>query len=392
MLEDIVLSDSLRYEQHALIYGADDPIRIEGALGAALLCALLVDTEEGNRRKIAIDSDEDKQEWINRYEREVRREEWGLLPVEIDKLSEAYVTFISDDDILPAICPNIRLADLAFELLSFYMHYLVIETFQPSIFDAVPFHEPFAEWLLDAARFETQRQRLLTIDWTEPASVYALYEELSNDERPTTNDQSPTFCFDGYSADNVIERYWSWLWQQIQQLAAQEPNSKAALARYTKRVLAQETNITFLQNEIDSLTNDDQKTFGQWIEKWNSFITRRLKPQREIRFWVNGVPQKTQTQLTEYLRLQEQTEYHYKRLASAVYALRYLGYVRRKITDKDMRQWLSEHLNIDYTLRNTSSQYMRAWRENSRYERFVQDHIQLLANYGIYHFTSPESD
>ena len=94
----------------------------------------------------------------------------------------------------------------------------------------------------------------------------------------------------------------------------------------------------------------------------------------------------------EYLRLQEKSEYHYKRLASAVYALRYLGYVRRKITDKDMRQWLSEHLNIDYTLRNTSSQYMRAWRENSRYARFVQDHVQLLANYGINHFASPEEE
>ena len=57
MLEDIVLSDSLRYEGHKLIYGTDDPIRIEGAFGAAILCALLVDTEEGNRRAIAIDSE-----------------------------------------------------------------------------------------------------------------------------------------------------------------------------------------------------------------------------------------------------------------------------------------------------------------------------------------------
>ena len=157
-------------------------------------------------------------------------------------------------------------------------------------------------------------------------------------------------------------------------------------------MLGQETDIAFLQNEIDALSPEDQKCFGQWIEKWNTFVTRRLKPQHEVRFWVEGVPQKTQTQLIEYLRLQEQSEYHYKRLASAVYALRYLGYVRRKITDKDMRQWLSEHLNIDYTLRNTSSQYMRAWRENSRYARFVQDHVQLLANYGINHLASPEEE
>ena len=57
-----------------------------------------------------------------------------------------------------------------------------------------------------------------------------------------------------------------------------------------------------------------------------------------------------------------------------------------------MRQWLSEHLNIDYTLRNTSSQYMRAWRENSRYAPFVQDHIRLLANYGINRFSALDEE
>ena len=37
-----------------------------------LLCALLVDSEEGNRRAIAIDSDEDKLAWIKRYARFVQ--------------------------------------------------------------------------------------------------------------------------------------------------------------------------------------------------------------------------------------------------------------------------------------------------------------------------------
>lgn len=405
MLEDIILSDSIRYEAHTLILDipSAEPIRIEGAFGAALLCALLVDTDEGNRRAIAIDSDEDKAEWIRRYEREVRREEWGLLPVEVNMLCDAYLAFAADDDLLSSICPNVLLAQLAFDLIAFYMRYLVVETFRPTIFEAVPFREPFAAWLLEAARLETRRQRLLAIDWTDPAIVYDLVHEISNDQSQITrnevnraleaeNNQSPTFVFSGHSADDVMTRYWTWLWQQVRQLASQEPNSRAALARYTKYVLAQETDLAFLQSEIDALIPDDQKHFGQWIERWNTFITRQLKPQREIRFWTNGVPQKTQTQLIEYLRLQEQSEYHYKRLASAVYALRYLGYVRRKLSDKDMRQWLSEHLNIDYTLRNTSSQYMRAWRENSRYAPFVHDHIRLLANYGINRFSALDEE
>jgi len=387
MLEDIILSDSIRYEAHTLIVDmpSAEPIRIKGAFGAALLCALLVDTEEGNLRAIAIDTEEEKQQWIRRYEREVRREEWGLLPVEVDMLCDAYLALVADDNILSAICPNVLLANLAFEQLSFYMRYLVVETFRPTIFEAVPFQEPFASWLLEAARIETRRQRLLAIDWTDPAIV----ADLALTDK---TDDTPTFIFDGHSADDVMTRYWTWLWQQIQQLASQEPNSRAALARYSKLVLAQETDTAFLQSEIDALCPEDQKRFGQWIDRWNTFVTRSLKPQREVRFWVNGVPQKTQTQLIEYLRLQERSEYHYKRLASAVYALRYLGYVRRKISDKDMRQWLSEHLDIDYTLRNTSSQYMRAWRENRRYAPFVQDHVRLLANYGITRFAAPDEE
>ena len=53
-----------------------------------------------------------------------------------------------------------------------------------------------------------------------------------------------SFC----GADDVMDRYWSWLWQQVQQLASQEPNSKAALARYSKLVLGQETDIALCKH------------------------------------------------------------------------------------------------------------------------------------------------
>ena len=58
MLEDFIFSDRLRYEQHAFILDLPDDtsLRLEGVLGAALLSAKFVDTDEGNRRGIAIDS------------------------------------------------------------------------------------------------------------------------------------------------------------------------------------------------------------------------------------------------------------------------------------------------------------------------------------------------
>ena len=81
MLEDYQINDHLRYEGHYLKV-ADGEAQIGGVMGAALLCALLVDTEEGNRRGIAIRSEIEKRAWIATYEREVLREEWGLLSKE----------------------------------------------------------------------------------------------------------------------------------------------------------------------------------------------------------------------------------------------------------------------------------------------------------------------
>ena len=75
MLEDYILNDRLSYADHYLHVTGDDELQIGGVLGAAILCAMLVDTEEGNRRMIAIDTEAEQRAWITRYEREVRRNE-----------------------------------------------------------------------------------------------------------------------------------------------------------------------------------------------------------------------------------------------------------------------------------------------------------------------------
>ncbi len=59
MLENYVFSAEVRYEGHVLYYSSpafDEPMRIEGVLGAALTCAMLADTDEGERRKLVPDA------------------------------------------------------------------------------------------------------------------------------------------------------------------------------------------------------------------------------------------------------------------------------------------------------------------------------------------------
>ena len=179
MLEDYIISDSLRYSSHGLEFR---DMRLEGALGAAMVSALLVGTEEGTKRGIAIATEAERRQWISRYEEEVLRDDWGLLFKELDMLHNAYVELAVDDLSLTDICPNIRLLDLALQLLETYMQHLVSEEAYAHVWEAYPWKSPFAEWLFEASQIETRRQRLLHVDWTDMPEVIALVDHLQPDQ------------------------------------------------------------------------------------------------------------------------------------------------------------------------------------------------------------------
>ena len=170
MLEDYIINEQIRYENHYLKVAQTD-IEIGGVTGAALLSALIVDTEEGVRRGIAIDSDAERMAWIAKYEREVRRDEWGLIGTEVELLSNAHIEIATSDVTWADICPNVRLLDLAFEIVTTYMQYLTQEIFKDHIWEYCPWETPFSQWLLNAAYAETRRQQFLHTNWTDAAQV-----------------------------------------------------------------------------------------------------------------------------------------------------------------------------------------------------------------------------
>lgn len=271
MLEDIILSDSLRYESHALIYGTDDPIRIEGAFGAALLCALLVDTEEGNCRGIAIDSNEDKTEWIKRYEREVRREGWGLIDEEVNMLADAYEQLAFSENAIPDICHHNRLLiDLAYSLLVHYMNHLVIEQYGAHIWEYTKWENPFSQWLIKAIYDESERQAMIHINWLDPPIVTA----LPTQETPTT----PTMSFEGEAADDILKRYYDWLWTSLVAQTAEQPDAKTQLDSAKADILDRETHFAFLNDQIALMDSEDQVLFRKWMSRWINFVKDKLTP------------------------------------------------------------------------------------------------------------------
>ena len=380
MLEDYQINDKLRYEGHYLKM-ADSDMQIGGALGAALLCALLVDTEEGKRRGIAIFSEAERQAWIEKYEREVLVDAWGLLSKEVELLSDAYIQLTTSEMVLTDVCPNIRILDLAQGLMVTYMQYLTREMYKDHIWECKPWAAPFAAWLLDAARLETRRQRFLKMDWTDAALVTAL-AELPDEQ------EEPTFFFEGESAADIQSRYLKWVWTEYQMMIREMPGVEPRAAKHRNYVAEQETDWAYMQDEVAMLTDEQKQLWAQWMVDWTKYVNSQLRPQKPVLFWEQEVSEERQNQLIRFLLLQEKEWDYFKCLSASIYALRQLGYVRRACQPKDIVRWMSEHLSKDYTEKNNRDQFVRAWKELGRYTEEVKHFVKLLEGYGIRKITS----
>ena len=389
LLDNYIISPVLIYESHRLIYSPEneEPIEFGGILAAAILAALIVDTEEGDARGIALDTDAEREEFFARYEREVRRDDWGYLTAEVEQLRDNYVQIAVGTNTLNDLSPNMRLLSLAMDLTVAYMRRLVVETYCEHIWEKVPWEAPFAQWLIDAARVETRRQRYLHVDWTDASMV----DQLAEISDEIEGIEHLTFFFEGEKAEEIMDRYLHWLSDEYVAMKQEIPGARITSAD-RKRIFAQETDWSFFSDETEGIEPSEQKQWHRWLTEWTKFLMERLLPQKEIRFWADDVPEATQEHLLYHLQMMEQHPAHFRDLTAAIYAMRQLGYVRRKCSDHDMRQWLSEHLRLDYTARNNASQFRRAMKEHGRYTPEVRDEVIALETMGYFRFQAPSKE
>ena len=376
MLEDYIINDQIRYENHYLKVAQTD-IEIGGVTGAALLSALIVDTEEGARRGIAIDTQMEQMAWIAKYEREVRRDEWGLIGTEVELLHNAHIELATSEVRWADICPNVRLLDLALHLVMTYMQYLSVETFKNHIWECCSWKAPFAQWLMSAAQEEKRRQQFLRMDWTDPVQVNELYEDLQRE----TNEL--VFIFEGEDAEDIYKRYFTWLWSVYQAQVREIPGERPRSVKHRNFVVEQETDWTFMAEEIKGLDDAQQQLWAQWMINWQKYITKHLKPEKPVLFWEKEVSEEQQKQLTQYLRVQEKEWDYFQSLSAAIYALRQMGYVRRACSVRDITRWMTEELVKDYSTKNNHDQFVRAWKELGRYSPEVKEVVEKLKENGV---------
>ena len=280
LLDNYIFSPSLRYEGHKLIYTPENegPIEFGGMLAASVLCALLSVTDEGETRGIVLDTPEGRNDFFKRYEKEVIADNGGLFTTEVQMLSEAYLEFTGEEGLLLQLCRNDRILDLAVGLTVEYMERLVRERVGEHIYDVAPWTEPFAQWLFNAGYVEARRQYLLSINWTDAPAVYALAEELQKEPSWSASNQSPLFVFDDLSAEQVLNGYWNWLWETVQQEANRYPDAKKRLIEYKQLILQHETNYDDLKPEMKDFTPDQINLFRSWMNQWTDFVKQQIKP------------------------------------------------------------------------------------------------------------------
>ncbi len=280
LLDNYIFSPSLRYEGHKLIYTPENegPIEFGGMLAASVLCALLSVTDEGETRGIVLDTPQGRNDFFKRYEKEVIADNGGLFTTEVQMLSEAYLEFTGEEGLLLQLCRNDRILDLALGLTVEYMERLVRERVGEHIYDVAPWTEPFAQWLFNAGYVEARRQYLLSINWTDAPAVYALAEELQKEPSWIASDQSPLFVFDDLSAEQVLNGYWNWLWETVQQEANRYPDAKKRLIEYKQLILQHETNYDDLKPEMKDFTTDQINLFRSWMNQWTDFVKQQIKP------------------------------------------------------------------------------------------------------------------
>lgn len=280
LLDDYRFSDTLRYENYRLIYSPKPEERMEigGFLGAAVLGALLYGKEEGRERGIFLNVRDGRKEFFERYEDETLHENGGLFSTEVNALSEAYMELNGELTLLLTICGNDRLYDLAFGLMIDYMEQLVKEQVCEHIYDLVPWNQPFAQWLYDAGFVETRRQHLLAIEWTDPAIVCALADEFTDEQSPFAPDDVPSFIFEGERAEDLLNAYYQWLMNEIEQKAALYPDANVQRAAFKAKALESELNYDFLKPEIGQLQPAHLNLFRKWMNQWTEFVKTQIQP------------------------------------------------------------------------------------------------------------------
>lgn len=245
----------------------EEPFNFGGFFATAVMAAFLVNTDEGDARRLRLDSDEALAEFFDRYESEVLRDDWGYLRAELMQLHDVYVQLAISSVTLEQLCSNARLLSLIMHLVECYMLHLVKEEACEHIWQAQPWTAPFAQWLWAAVHTETLRQRYLHTDWLDAADVMAVVS-------PPAEPQ-PTFFFEGEEAEEIISRYYEWLSREYEAQTKEIPG-KQVTDEDREFILSQETDFAFLDDELASLSPDQRLLWQRWLDAWSVFIRGKL--------------------------------------------------------------------------------------------------------------------
>jgi hypothetical protein len=84
--------------------------------------------------------------------------------------------------------------------------------------------------------------------------------------------------FEGEAADDIMNRYYNWLWSSLVAQTSEMPDAKVQLDHAKADILDSEIHFAYLNDQIARMDPADQILFRKWMSGWINFIKDKLTP------------------------------------------------------------------------------------------------------------------
>lgn len=367
------------YHDHRL--GLND-FESTGFAAAAWLATAIVASEEGDQRGVVrLNTPEEQQELMLRYEDETYREDGGLLRDEAQALYIWMKKIDETEDLLGALFFSCRQRDLWMELCRNYMQMLVERELKQEVGSIIPMTDlsNFTEWLMVKQARWTKMLMIRRINWLNLDSLQAFVAQVENDpnylESGVPQSDLITHIEPGKKEQEIFDEYYECR-RMEHSTRAERPSDKEWLAIEQTPVFSEEDMAGFSPVQMQEL--------AAWQDRWLRYLYRRLGMtyRQSVDIWTENATMQDRERLEQYLREKSTDDNWCTAMVGALKVMQQKGLIRHQLRASDMAHYCDTLLGTnDYTRGSRRTQFSRKWTE-----------ISATALRGIEKIAAKESD
>lgn len=337
-----------------------------GFAAAAWLATAIVASEEGDQRGIVrLNTPEEQQELMLRYEDETYREDGGLLRNEAQALYHWLRKIDETEDWFGFLFFSYRQRDLWMELCRGYMQMLVERELKQEESNMIPMTDlsNFTEWLMVKLARRTKMLMIRRINWLDLDSLQAFVEKVESDpnylESGVPQPDLITHIEPGQKEQEIFDEYY--------ECRRMEHANRAEHLSDKEWLMAEQTPV-FSEDDLADFSPIQMQELETWQERWLRYLYRRLGMtyRQPVNIWTDDATPQQQEQLVQYLREKSTDDNWCTAMVGALKVMQQKGLIRRQLRASDMAHYCDTVLcTNDYTRGSRRTQFSRKWSEIS---------------------------